>query len=130
MYSSLFLFLSSWNKSFSFFSEWSVKVKVAQSCLTLCDPMDYAVHGILQARTLEWVAFPFSRGSSNPGIEPRSPNCRQILCSWTTREAQEYWSGKSIPSPGDLPNPGIELGTPALQGDSLPTELSGETYKW
>ena len=35
----------------------------------LCDPMDYTVHGILQARTLEWVAFPFSRGSS----QPRSP---------------------------------------------------------
>ena len=41
-----------------------VKVKVAQLCLTLCDPRDYTVHGILQARILEWVAFPFSRGSS------------------------------------------------------------------
>ena len=41
-----------------------VKVKVTQSCSTLCDPMDYTVHGILQARILEWVAFPFSRGSS------------------------------------------------------------------
>ena len=44
----------------------SVKVKVAQLCPTLCDPMDYAFHGILQARILEWVAFPFSRGSSQP----------------------------------------------------------------
>ena len=43
-----------------------VKVKVSQLCLTLCNPMDYIVHGILQARTLEWVAFPFSRGSSQP----------------------------------------------------------------
>ena len=51
-----------------------VKVKVAQSCLTLCDPRDYPVHGILQVRILKWVEFPFSRGSSpNPGIEPRSP---------------------------------------------------------
>ena len=41
-----------------------VKVKVAQSCQTLCDTMDYTVHGTLQARILEWVAFPFSRGSS------------------------------------------------------------------
>ena len=41
-----------------------VKVKVTQSCLTLCDPVDYTVHGVLQARILEWVAFPFSRGSS------------------------------------------------------------------
>ena len=41
-------------------------VRVAQSCPTLCDPMDYTDHGILQARILEWVAFPFSRGSSQP----------------------------------------------------------------
>ena len=40
-----------------------MKVKVAQSCLTLCNPIDYIVHGILQARILEWVAVPFSRGS-------------------------------------------------------------------
>ena len=50
-----------------------VKVKVAQSCLTLCNPMDYTVHGILQARILERVAVPFSRGSSQPRDEPRSP---------------------------------------------------------
>ena len=43
-----------------------VKLKVIQSCPTLCDPMDYTVHGILQARILEWVAFPFYRGSSRP----------------------------------------------------------------
>ena len=43
-----------------------VKVKVAQLCLPLWDLMDYTVHGILQARTLEWVAFPFSRASSQP----------------------------------------------------------------
>ena len=50
-----------------------LEVKVAQSCPTLCDPMDYTVYGILQARILEWVAFPFSRGSSQSRIEPRSP---------------------------------------------------------
>ena len=50
----------------------NVKVQVAQSCPTLCDPVDYTVHGILQARILEWVAFPFSRESSNPEIKPRS----------------------------------------------------------
>ena len=43
-----------------------MKVKVTQSRLTLCDPMDYTVHGILQARILEWVAFLFSKGSSQP----------------------------------------------------------------
>ena len=41
-------------------------MKVIQSCLTLWDPMDCTVHGILQARILEWVAFPFSRGTSQP----------------------------------------------------------------
>ena len=41
-----------------------LKVKVAQSRPTLWDPMDYTVHGILQARILKWRAFPFSRGSS------------------------------------------------------------------
>ena len=43
-----------------------MKVKVTQSCPTLCVPVDYTAHGILQARILGWVAFPFSRGSSQP----------------------------------------------------------------
>ena len=42
------------------------EVKVTQFCLTLCSPMDYTVHGVLQVRMLEWVAFPFSRESSQP----------------------------------------------------------------
>ena len=42
------------------------EVKVTQSCLTVCNPMDYEVHGILQAKILEWIAFPFSRRSSQP----------------------------------------------------------------
>ena len=46
--------------------EFPVKVKVTQLCPTLWDPRDYSVHGILQARILEWVAFPFSRGPSQP----------------------------------------------------------------
>ena len=44
----------------------SNKVKAAQSCPTLCNPTDCTVHGILQARILEWVAYSFSRGSSRP----------------------------------------------------------------
>ena len=53
---------------------------VPQSCPTLCDPVDCrppgsSVHGILQARVLEWVATPSSRGSSQPGL----PHCRWIL---------------------------------------------------
>ena len=41
-------------------------MRVAQSCPTLCNPTDYTIHGILLARILEWVAFPVSRGSSQP----------------------------------------------------------------
>ena len=51
----------------------TVCVKVAQSYLTHCDTMDYIVHGILQARILEWVALPSPGNFFNPGIEPRSP---------------------------------------------------------
>ena len=55
----------------------ALEVLVAQLFPTLCDPMDSlpvsSVHGILQVRLLEWVAVPFSRGSSNPGMEPRCP---------------------------------------------------------
>ena len=48
-----------------------IKLLATQSCLTLCEPMDYSlpgssVHEILQARILEWVAIPLSRGSSQP----------------------------------------------------------------
>ena len=54
-----------------------VKVKVTLSCPSLCDPMDYTVHEILQARILKWVAFPFYRDLPNPGIEPRSPTLQE-----------------------------------------------------
>ena len=75
---------------------WKVKVKVAQSQShpTLCNPIDYTVHGILQARILEWVAFPFSRGSSQPRDWIQvSRIAGGFFTSWATREAQEYWSG-------------------------------------
>ena len=63
-----------------------MKVKVAQLCPTLCDPMDQSMD--------------FSR--------------------------PEYWSGQPFPSPGDLPNPGIEPRSPTLQADSLPAEPQGK----
>ena len=47
-------------------------MKVAQTCPTLSDPMNYTVHGFLQARILEWIAVSVSRDRPNPGIEPRS----------------------------------------------------------
>ena len=80
-----------------------------------------------QARILEWVAFPFSRGSSQPRDRTQvSHMAGRFFTIWATREAQEYWSGQPIPSPGDLPNPGIKPGSSALLADSLPTELSGK----
>ena len=60
----------------------------APSCPTLCDSLDYTVHGTLQARILEWVAFPFSRGSSRPGDSTQvSHIAGGFFTSWATREA-------------------------------------------
>ena len=71
-----------------------LKVKVIQSRLTLCDPMDYTDHGFLQARILEWVAIPISRGSSRPKDQTRvSPIVGRFFTSWATRQAPKYWSG-------------------------------------
>ena len=65
-------------------------MKVSQSCPTLCDPMDYTVHGIFQARILEWVAFSFSRGSFQPRKWTQiSSIAGGFFTSWTTREAQQ-----------------------------------------
>ena len=67
-----------------------IKVKVAQSCPTLWDPMAYTVHGLLQARILEWVAFPFSRGSSQPRDWTQvSRIAGGFFTSWATREARQ-----------------------------------------
>ena len=76
---------------FSFFISvyfrYKVKLKVALSCLTVCDPMDYTDHGIFQARILEWVAFPFSRGSSQPRDQTQvSHIAGRFFTSWDTRE--------------------------------------------
>ena len=72
---------------------WIVKVKVTQSCLTFCDSMDCSmpgssVHGVLQARTLEWVAIPFFRGSSQPRDQTLvSCIAGRFFTIWATREA-------------------------------------------
>ena len=68
-----------------------VKVRVAQSCGTLWDPMNYTVHGILQDRILERVAFPFSRGSSQPRDRTQvSRTAGRFFTVWATREAQQH----------------------------------------
>ena len=70
-----------------------MKVQVAQSGPTLYNPIDYTAYGILQARILEWVAFPFSRGSSQPRNRTQvSHIAGGFFTSWATRESQECWS--------------------------------------
>ena len=106
-----------------------VAVKVAQSCLTLGHPMAYTVHGILQASILEWVTFPFSWGSSQRRDRTQvSCTAGRFFTSCATREAQEYWSGQPFPSPGDLPDPGTELGSPASQVDCLQLNYQGSPW--
>ena len=114
-----------WSYKSSYIWKWKWK---SLSCCGLCDFMDYTVHRILQARMLEWVAFPFSRGSSQPRDQTQvSHVAGRFFTRWATREAQEYWSEYPIPSPVDFPDhPGIKPGSPAFQVDSLPTQLSGE----
>ena len=107
--------------------------KSLQSCPTLCDPIDSsppgsAVPGILQARTLEWVAISFSNAWKWKVEVKLLIRDRLFATPWTAAHQvppstglsrQEYWSGLyPIPSPADLPYPGIELGSPALQTDS------------
>ena len=72
-------------------SSLKVKVKVAQLCPTLFDPMDYTVHGILQARVLEGVAIPFSRESSQPRDQTQvSRIAGGFFTSWVTREVLKF----------------------------------------
>ena len=111
-----------------------------------CSLPGSSVHGILQARVLEWVAIPFSRVSSHPRDWTRvSHTAGRFFTIWATRERevaqlcltlwdpmamgfsrQEYWSGLPFPSLEDLPNTGIEPRSPALQADSLLSESPGK----
>jgi len=69
----------------------NVKMTMAQSCLTLCDSVDSTVNGILQARILEWVAFHFSRGSSQPRDWTQvSHIAGGFSTSWAIRESSVY----------------------------------------
>ena len=72
-------------------------------------------------------------GGGGGGLVAKS--CPTLATPWTIAlqaplsigfSRQEYWSGLPFPSPGDLPNPGIKARSPALQADSLPTELQGK----
>ena len=69
-------------------------MKITQLCLILYDPMGYTVHGILQARILERVYFPFFRGLSQPRDQTQvSHTAGGFFTSWATRKAQEYCTG-------------------------------------
>ena len=82
--------------------------------------------GILQARILEWVTMPSSRGSSQPKDRTHiSCIAGGFFTLWAPREAHEHWNGLPCPPPGYLCNPGIEPRSPALQADSLPSEPPG-----
>ena len=103
---------------------------VAQSCPTLCDPMDCSlpgssVHGDSPGKNtgvgcnafLQWI-YPTQVSRIVGGF----------FTVWATRETQEYWNGYPIPFLVELPGPGIELGSPALQADSLPAALPGKLH--
>ena len=104
--------LAPWKKSF----DKPAAAKLLQSCPTLCDPMDcsppdFSVHGILQARTLEWVAISFSNAWKWK-VKVKSLSRVWLLATpWTAAyqappsmgfSGQQYWSGLALPSPLDL----------------------------
>ena len=95
------------------------EVIVIQSCLTLWDSLNYAVHGILQARILKWVAIPFSRGSSQPRDQSQ-------VSGIAGQRSPRIWEWVAYPFSRYLSDPGMELEPPALQADSLPAELAGK----
>ena len=102
--------------------------KSLQSCPTLCDPIGGSppgspVPGILQARTLEWVAISFSNAWKWRVKVKSLSRVRLLATPWTAAyqvppsmgfSRQEYWSGVPLPAPGDLPDPRIEAGSPIL----------------
>ena len=104
-----------------------VKVKDAQLCLTLWDLMDYAVHGIIQARIQESVTFPSPRDLPNPAIEARSPTLQvDSLPAEPQGKSKKTGVGSLSLLQWIFPIPGVEPGSLALQMVSLPTELWGK----
>ena len=98
-------------------------LKVAQSCPTLGDPMDCTVHIFLQARILEWVAFPFSRGifptqGSNLGL----PHCRWILYQLSHQGGPRILEWVSYPFSSGSSWTRNGTGVSTLQANSLPSE--------
>ena len=105
---------------------------VAQSCLTFCDPMDcslpgFSVHGILQLRILEWIAIPFSRGSSRPRDQTWvSCIASGLFTTWAIREAFTlillvrtlgFWEAKRLAQGHSVSKwqSGFKLGSPGFK---------------
>ena len=122
--------------------------KSLQSCPTLCDPIDGSppgspVPGILQARTLEWVAISFSNAwkwkvKSEKWKWSRSVVSDSLATPWavacqaplsTEFSRQGYWIGLPFPSPGDLPDPGIKPGLP-VSFHSGPAIMHATVKSW
>ena len=94
-----------------------MKLKVTQSCLTLCNPMDYTVHRILQANIRKWAAIPFSRGSSQPRDWTHVSHIAGVLFSPTL---QAYSLAAELP--GKPKNTGV--GILSLLQEIFPTQQS------
>ena len=104
------------------FVDYVWKWKSLKLCPTLCP----VVHGILQVRILEWVAFPFFRGSSQPRDQTQvSHIAGPFFTDWAPGKPKNTGVG-SLSLLRHLPRPGIEQRSPALQVDSLPGELPGK----
>ena len=95
-----------------------VKAKVAQLCLTLCQNSPGQNPGVGSLSLLQGI-FPIQE--LNPGL----PHCRQILSKLSHKGSPKILEWVAYHLSADLPDPGIEPGSPALQADSLPTKLSG-----
>ena len=99
---------------------WSLSQKVMFNSLWLYSPWNSPGQntGVGSLFLLQGV---FPTQGSNPGLL----HSRKILYHLSHKGSQECWNGEPIPSPGDLPNPGIKPGSPALQVDSLSAEPQG-----
>ena len=107
---------------------------VTQSCRTFCDHMDCSppgssVHGDFPGKNTRVGCHALLQGIyPTQGLNLGLPHCRWILYCLSHHRSSRIL--EPIPSPRDLPDPGIELGSPALQTDSLPAELSGSPYTY
>ena len=94
-----------------------------QLCLTLCNTRNSPVQNTgMGSLSLFQRIFPTQGSNTN------LPHCRQILYQLNHKRSPRILEWQPIPSPADLPDPGIQSGSPALQTDSLPTELSGKQF--